>query len=221
VFEETDFQGLLRHFKTTFPSLFSGDAIICDSERYRDNLTRRLRYFDSEIVREARSTISDINPNGDVSAIAGFSPFLDDFFATENDFSTYNASQAVYLSTSRFELELRAAEGRNLELVTKLSSGSSTRQTPLIYLHSEGKRKSLFLVQHVRDGDASRAATVALYWTQNKVNLGYHAVPIADTDAVTVLDFPNLKIENPSAPMVVELGSGETIALLSLNDVGL
>jgi len=85
-------------------------------------------------------------------------------------------------------------------------------------MYDDGSMKALFLIQNVLDGDASRAATLAHYWRQNRTNTGFYTPPHMGTSDVVELQAPEFKIEDPNVPMIVRYQTGEYAAVLSLND---
>lgn len=214
----TDFDLLLEHFVTQFPTLFHDRKLLCDTEEYYTNLKRRLEWYEHMIESERLTKITELEPLGNTDRLTKFPPYLEHFFVTVEDFSVHSDTQLLFLSTARLELELKIQEDRNFKTVTKIEPSMVGRTAPFGYLYSRDGQNALFLVQNVMDGDVSRAATVAAYWSQNKVNLGYHAPPIIGNAGIETIPAENIKIDDPFKPMVLLYQTGEACALLSLNE---
>ena len=219
-----DLDALFDHFVRSFPTLFGEDPtdqqtkLLCDSEKFYENLRERMRNYADGIQRELRSSINDITPEGSSARLTGFQPFLDYFFVNPEDFSVHGRDQMIFMSMPRLQLELKSHVESKPLMIKNINPVLIGRRAPYFYMYDDGSMKALYLVQNVLDGDASRAATLARYWRQNRTNTGFYTPPHMGTADVVELQAPNFKIEDPNAPMIVRYQTGEYAAMLSLND---
>jgi hypothetical protein len=230
IIPKLNFVDLKNYFIKILPTFFKEGKLLCDSQRLYDNLVSRLRTFrkvvDSEI--RARMIIDDPKltaegkptpkPPGSSARVTDFPPHFEEFHVTLDDFKIHpETNQTIFLSFPRYLLEMNLNSVSRPIIVRKINATLLKYRTPVFYMYEDSNISALYLVQNVLDGDASRAATLAMYWRQNKVNLGYHCPNHVGSDSVVNLRDDNLRIENPHVPMIVSYGSGEFAALLSLN----
>lgn len=212
------FEELKAYFNKILPTFFHEGKLLCDSQRLYDNLVSRLRTFQKVIDAEAASSKNLEGVQGNVSRVTGFPPCFEEFYVTLDDFKVHpGTDQTIFMSMNRYLLEMKMHAESTPTVVRKITVSLLRYKNPVFYMYEDAKISALYLIQNVHEGDASRAATLAQYWRQNKVNLGYHCPDLVGSDAVTNLKADNMVIEDPHAPMIVFYGTGEAAALLSLN----
>lgn len=211
------FEAMKKHFISLFPSFFKGDKLVCTSQRMFTNISLRILRFQNGINDE-------IAAFGNSKRLTDFPPFLQNFYATIKDFTKHSPTEVIFDSVERFEFEKNNMGKNRLDLFKDLKTIFSMRREPYIYLHEDKTKKALFMVQNVVDGNASRAATVALYWRNNKVNNGYFTTEFADPESVKIINVAynkagkfEINIENPNEAMILKFPDNKYSALLSLN----
>ena len=214
-----DFGEMLAYCAWNFPLLFNeaGTKLVCDSKEFHDNIRTRIQNYADQIQREVRASRTKATPEGSSARVTGFQPFLDYFYVSPEDFSVHSKHQMIFMSTARYQLELRSQSEAKPLLIKNINPVLVGRRAPYFYLYDDGVIKALFLIQNVLDGSASRAATLAKYWVQNKVNSGFYTPAHLGTAEILELQAPNFKIKDPVAPMIVRYQTGEYAAVLSLN----
>ena len=214
----TDFDLLKQHFETEFPSLFQKGKLLCDSEGYLSNMFNRLLNFEAVIETERKSTITTLEPEGNTERLTKFGRYLDWFYVCYDDFTVHSKNQLIFMSTDRLNVELKMQKESKIMVATRIEPSLLSRRVPYVYIYSSKKFKAMFLVQNVENGDVSKAATIATYWVQNKVNLGYFAPQVVPEANITIVLAQNLEITDAFIPLIVKYQSGEYAALLSLNE---
>lgn len=226
----SEFEDLRKHFMRILPTFFQKGKLICDSRRLYDNLVSRLKTFRKVIDDEVTGRIipddpllrekgkPTVKPPGDSKRVTKFPPYFEEFHVTLRDFKVHPGThQAIYLSLHRYMLEKKLTENYTPTLVKKLKVTLLRHKDPILYMYEDSNIQALYIVQNVLDGDASRAATLAKYWNQNHVNLGYYCPGHINSGDVINLKAESIKIEDPHSPMIIFYASGEAAALLSLN----
>ncbi len=212
-----DFDELLNHFSTHFSRLFVGKKLLCDSQRFYDNILRRLKRYESNIADELALTKNEFDPEGNTERLTAFKPFLDYYYVTVEDFTVHNRRQIIFMSHARYNLELKSQLESKPLIVKKITPALIGRRAPYFFMYDKNGLQAMFLVQNMVDGSASRAATNAKYWFQNKVNYGYFTPALLGTDNIIELEAQNFTIRDPNAPMIIIYQTGEAASLLSLN----
>jgi hypothetical protein len=213
-----DFDLLLDHFVSQFPSLFDKKKLLCDSEQYFINMSQRLINFADNIEKERRTTITKLNPEGNTDRLTKFPRFLEFFYVCYEDFTVHTPTQQIFMSTNRLNLELTMQKESQVHVAQRLEPSLLTHREPYVYIHSDKKFRVMFLVQNVEGGDVSRAATVAAYWAQNRVNPGFNAPPIVPEASAKIVEAKSVNIVDPFVPLVLKYQSGEYAALLCLSE---
>jgi len=219
------FTGLLQHFVNNFPTLFTARGKIrCSSQALLDNLTRRLYTFERVIqgeekaiyqVEERRKQIVKVYRTP--LRVVGFPGYLEEFYVTVQDFTTHSKGQVIFTSKDRYLTEMKLQEQLKPVLVKQITVELLEKKMPYFFLYEDEAISALFLVQNVREGDPYRAATLASYWLQNKVNLGYDCPGQIGAESVTQIQATAMKIVDPNEAIIVYYESGEAAALLSVN----
>jgi hypothetical protein len=222
---QEEFIGLLEHFATSFPTLFnSRQQIRCSSKSLLDNLTSRLYTFERVIQGEERAIYEVEERRGKTRKVfrtpyrvVGFPNYLEEFYLTVEDFTAHSKGQLIFTSKDRYMAEMKLQEQLRPVLVKKIEVEMLEKRTPYFFLYEDDNINALYLVQNVRDGDPYRAATLASYWLQNKVNLGYDCAGQIGAESVTQIQATAMKIVNPNEAIIVYYESGQAAALLSVN----
>jgi len=212
------FDALKAHFIRQFPSLFQDGKLLCDTEAYFGNMTQRLLNYEASIELERKTQITAFDPDGNTDRLTKFPRHLDWFYVCYEDFTVHSKNQLLFMSTDRLHLELKMQKESKIHAATRIEPSLLSRREPYVYVYTSKKFKAMFLVQNVEGGEASKAATIASYWVQNRVNLGYFAPPIVPEASANIVLAQSLEIENPFIPLVIKYQSGEHAALLSLNE---
>jgi hypothetical protein len=142
---------------------------------------------------------------------------LEEFYLTVEDFTAHSKGQLIFTSKDRYMAEMKLQEQLRPVLVKKIEVEMLEKRTPYFFLYEDDNINALYLVQNVRDGDPYRAATLASYWLQNKVNLGYDCAGQIGAESVTQIQATAMKIVNPNEAIIVYYESGQAAALLSVN----
>jgi len=149
--------------------------------------------------------------------VVGFPGYLEEFYVTVQDFTTHSKGQVIFTSKDRYLTEMKLQEQLKPVLVKQITVELLEKKMPYFFLYEDEAISALFLVQNVREGDPYRAATLASYWLQNKVNLGYDCPGQIGAESVTQIQATAMKIVDPNEAIIVYYESGEAAALLSVN----
>ena len=168
----------IQVFSQFAPSLFARGKVIMYTEAFRKKVVDALREYyilASPLPLEGMGSPLAVGADWMIpSEIEGIFTDAEDFltqpyvlvFVGEKDLDSWLKSMTLPSFT-------------NITIRTKLDISLGNLDEPYIYLAPD---KKIYLIQNVRDGEFSRALTVALYWTQHRINMGIQADPyIGDT----------------------------------------
>lgn len=213
-----NFDLLKKHFIKQFPTLFQKGKLLCDSEKYFENLARRLLNYEKVIEKERLMTSTFMLPEGNTQRLTKFPRYLDWYYACHDDFTVHSKNQQIFMSTQRLNTEIEIQKTSIVQSTTRIEASFLSRKNPYVYIHSSKTFRALYLIQNVENGEVSRAATIVSYWIQNKVNLGFHTPAIVPEASATIVNVSELNIKDPNLSFVIKYQSGSYAALLRLND---